>query len=58
MNFSCNCLEGWDVFILKSWENTDFQAHSSPKELEAPELGQKSEMLRAPRLIHDSTLDK
>lgn len=29
--FSHNCLEGLNFFTLKSWENPDFQVHSSPK---------------------------
>ena len=32
-----NFLEGLNVFILKNWEKTDFQAHSSLKESDAIE---------------------
>lgn len=32
-DLSSNCLKGFNFFKLKSWENTDFQADSCPKEL-------------------------
>lgn len=31
-DLSYKCLKGLNVFKLKSWENTDFQANSCPKE--------------------------